>query len=128
MRWARDAGYVVFTHDLDFGTRLALAGDTGPSVLQVRTLDVLPHAIGVNVLRVLQRYDAEPRERSLGMGPLVRNTFRTGDHDKRLSPGVPLGQAIDSVLDSPYPRIHGPGDIDPPGRAPTRRNGTRPLA
>jgi predicted nuclease of predicted toxin-antitoxin system len=36
MTWASSSGYAVFTHDLDFGTVLALSGADGPSVLQVR--------------------------------------------------------------------------------------------
>jgi predicted nuclease of predicted toxin-antitoxin system len=36
MGYARDHGYVVFTHDLDFGTLLALTRARGPSVVQVR--------------------------------------------------------------------------------------------
>ena len=40
--WARENGYVVFTHDLDFTTILALTGASGPSVLQVRAQDVSP--------------------------------------------------------------------------------------
>ncbi len=50
MQWAIANGYVVFTHDLDFGTMLALSGADGPSVLQVRCLNVLPEAIGTLVL------------------------------------------------------------------------------
>jgi len=42
MQWARTGGWIVFTHDLDFGTLLAIAGERGPSVIQVRTQDVLP--------------------------------------------------------------------------------------
>lgn len=41
MEWARRGGYVVFTHDLDFSALLAAADATGPSVLQVRTQDVV---------------------------------------------------------------------------------------
>ena len=33
MSWARSNDYVVFTHDLDFGTLLALTRATGPSVI-----------------------------------------------------------------------------------------------
>jgi hypothetical protein len=47
------SGYTVFTHDLDFSAILATAGASGPSVLQVRALDVLPEAIGEDVVRVL---------------------------------------------------------------------------
>jgi predicted nuclease of predicted toxin-antitoxin system len=53
MEWARQRGYVVFTHDMDFSALLAVTGSTGPSVLQVRTQDVLPMAIGRDVVRVL---------------------------------------------------------------------------
>jgi predicted nuclease of predicted toxin-antitoxin system len=38
MRWALDNAHTVFTHDLDFGTMLALSGADGPSVLQVLSL------------------------------------------------------------------------------------------
>jgi predicted nuclease of predicted toxin-antitoxin system len=33
MAWARTNGYVVFTHDLDFGSLLATTGAAGPSVI-----------------------------------------------------------------------------------------------
>lgn len=42
LAWARDNGYAVFTHDLDFTTILALTKASGPSVIQVRTQDVAP--------------------------------------------------------------------------------------
>jgi Protein of unknown function (DUF433) len=42
------------THDLDFSAILASTEAAGPSVLQVRTLDVLPDAIGPVVVRVLR--------------------------------------------------------------------------
>ncbi len=54
MSWARESGYIVFTHDLDFGHLLALAHASGPSVIQVRAKDVLPESIGPIVLRSLQ--------------------------------------------------------------------------
>ena len=53
MEWARRGGYVVFTHDLGFSALLAATEATGPSVLQVRTQDVLPEAIGGYVVQVL---------------------------------------------------------------------------
>ena len=46
MAWARDRGVVVITHDLDFSALLASTEGVGPSVLQVRTQDVLPDSIG----------------------------------------------------------------------------------
>ena len=36
LAWARERGYVLFTHDLDFGALLAATRDRGPSVIQVR--------------------------------------------------------------------------------------------
>lgn len=56
MEWARRGGYVVFTHDLDFSALLAATEAAGPSVLQVRTQDILPDAIGRDVVRVLRTH------------------------------------------------------------------------
>lgn len=42
MEWATNQGYVVFTHDLDFGNLLAMTQANGPSVLQVRARNALP--------------------------------------------------------------------------------------
>ena len=54
MEYAVANGYVVFTHDLDFGMLLAAHKTSGPSVLQVRTQDVLPSGIGEAVLRAIR--------------------------------------------------------------------------
>ena len=59
MAWARQHSHVVFTHDLDFGTLLALTQAEGPSVIQVRTQDVTPTAIGKLVANSLRRFQAE---------------------------------------------------------------------
>ena len=56
MQWARDHGCLVFTHDLDFSALLAATQANGPSVLQVRTQDVLPATIGRLVLGVLDEH------------------------------------------------------------------------
>ena len=53
MAWARERRHVVFTHDLDLGTILATSNAEGPSVLQMRTQDVLPGAVGDEIVRVL---------------------------------------------------------------------------
>jgi predicted nuclease of predicted toxin-antitoxin system len=58
MAWALNHGYVVFTHDLDFGTMLALTHATGPSVLQVRGQHVLPEDIGPIVNAALRQHEA----------------------------------------------------------------------
>jgi predicted nuclease of predicted toxin-antitoxin system len=66
MAWALERGHVVFTHDLDFGTALALTHAGGPSVIQVRGQRVLPEHIGTIVLAALNQYEAE-----LSAGALV---------------------------------------------------------
>jgi predicted nuclease of predicted toxin-antitoxin system len=54
MERARQEGFVVFTHDLDFSALLAATQARGPSVLQLRGQDVLPDAVGKDVVRVLR--------------------------------------------------------------------------
>ena len=46
MAWALANEHVVLTHDLDFGTMLALTHAAGPSVFQIRGQVVLPEKIG----------------------------------------------------------------------------------
>lgn len=59
MDFALANDYVVFTHDLDFGTMLALAHATGPSVLQVRAEDVLPDHLESLIIAALQQHVAD---------------------------------------------------------------------
>jgi predicted nuclease of predicted toxin-antitoxin system len=59
LRWARDNDYVVFTHDLDFGALLASSGDARPSVIQLRTQNLLPDHAADLILTALQSYRAE---------------------------------------------------------------------
>ena len=54
MDFAQTGGVVILTHDLDFGRLLALRRSTSPSVVQLRTHDVLPEAIGDLVVRALK--------------------------------------------------------------------------
>jgi predicted nuclease of predicted toxin-antitoxin system len=79
MEFAGVNGFIVFTHDLDFGTLLATRGSHGPSVIQVRTQDVLPSAIGEAVLRAIRG-----TERSLIAGALV--TVELGRQRIRILP------------------------------------------
>jgi predicted nuclease of predicted toxin-antitoxin system len=57
--FAAAGNWIVFAHDLDFGNLLAALRTSKPSVLQVRTQDVLPSAMGDMVLRAIRR--AEPQ-------------------------------------------------------------------
>lgn len=65
MDWALDEGYVVFTHDLDFGAILATTRASGPSVIQIRTQDVFPEAIERTVVTALRQYEDLLMEGSL---------------------------------------------------------------
>lgn len=56
MAWALANGYLVLTHDLDFGTLLAMTQAEGPSVLQVRTSLPLPEKVGDWVVRALIQF------------------------------------------------------------------------
>lgn len=58
MRWARENGYIVFTHDLDLGALLATTHAEGPSVIQVRTQDIMPHSLGARLVQTLLQYKA----------------------------------------------------------------------
>jgi predicted nuclease of predicted toxin-antitoxin system len=52
--YAASSGFALFTHDLDFGVLLAAGKSRHPSVIQVRTQDVLPSAVGAVVVRAIQ--------------------------------------------------------------------------
>ncbi len=56
MQWALDNSCLVFTHDLDFGAILAVTGARGPSVVQVRTQDVLPEHLESDLVQVLRAH------------------------------------------------------------------------
>jgi predicted nuclease of predicted toxin-antitoxin system len=59
MAWTREHGHVVFTHDLDFGTVLALTRAIGPSVIQVRAHDVLPAHLEYAVVTTIRTHEAQ---------------------------------------------------------------------
>ncbi len=59
MDWARSNNHVVFTHDLDFGTMLALTHAAGPSVIQVRGQDVLPDHMAPIVVAAIRLYEPD---------------------------------------------------------------------
>jgi predicted nuclease of predicted toxin-antitoxin system len=54
MEYARMNDYIVFTHDLDFGTILALTQAESPSVIQVRAQNILPSHLSNTVISVLR--------------------------------------------------------------------------
>ncbi len=82
MEWARTNGYIVFTHDLDFGTLLAATQANKPSVIQIRSQDVLPHSIENLIISALQQFELE-----LELGALI-----TIDQSKTRARILPLGR------------------------------------
>ena len=66
MAWAVAHDHIVFTHDLNFGTMLALCHATGPSVIQVRARDVLPDNLQSTVIAAIRQHETD-----LASGALV---------------------------------------------------------
>ncbi len=65
MAYARAHGYVVLTHDLDFSAILAVTHGEKPSVVQIRTDDVSPGVIGMQVISALRQMATELEEGAL---------------------------------------------------------------
>jgi len=65
MAFAASHGYVVLTHDLDFGSMLAATRDDKPSVVQIRADDLNPDVIGVKVIAALRQMETELQEGAL---------------------------------------------------------------
>lgn len=59
MDWADANGHIVFTHDLDFGTMLALTHQKGPSVIQVRGSNVLPDQLADVISATLKQHEVD---------------------------------------------------------------------
>lgn len=76
MDWAEANGYVVFTHDLDFGTILALTHKAGPSVLQVRGQDVLPDHMGDLVIAAIGQHESDLESGALVVVDESKNRVR----------------------------------------------------
>jgi predicted nuclease of predicted toxin-antitoxin system len=58
-RHAQSGLFVLLTQDLDFSAMLGLTGASGPSVVQIRAVDVAPDVIGARVLLALRRHERE---------------------------------------------------------------------
>lgn len=79
LAWCAEHGYILFTHDLDFGAILAASKGQNPSVVQLRTENVVPEAMlqqVTNTLRIV--------EKELATGALV--TIEPVRHRIRLLP------------------------------------------
>src|SRR5512135_722491 len=65
MAFAKPNGYVVLTQDLDFNAILAATHGDKPSVMQIRSDDVSPDAIGRPVIDGLRQMSVELEEGAL---------------------------------------------------------------
>ena len=65
MDYARHHGWVVFTHDLDFGSILAVTQARGPSVIQIRVEDPVPPTIGKAAVSAIVEYQSHLRRGAL---------------------------------------------------------------
>jgi predicted nuclease of predicted toxin-antitoxin system len=59
MAYAREHGQIVLTHDLDFSAILATTRGTKPSVVQIRSEDLNPDAIGAQVVSAVRQLDSQ---------------------------------------------------------------------
>lgn len=64
--YAKSNGYIIFTHDLDFGAILAATNAEYPSVIQVRVQDVTPEYLFDFVVTALHQF-----EKNLDEGALI---------------------------------------------------------
>lgn len=76
MTYAANNGYIVFTHDLDFGSLLAATQAESPSVIQVRIQDLLPNAIASVVFAALNQCADELAQGALVTVDVVRSRVR----------------------------------------------------
>ena len=76
MEWAATHGYLVFTHDLDFGALLAATSRYQPSVIQVRTEDVMPAQLAETVLAVLSEHSTALEKGALVVDDESRSRVR----------------------------------------------------
>ena len=79
MQYAVNNGYVVLTHDLDFGAILAATSAVRPNVVQIRSEDTSTKGIGRQLVAALRQLQDE-----LVQGALV--TFKPSRTRARILP------------------------------------------
>lgn len=56
LSWALDANAIVLTQDLDFGAILAATRAESPSVVLLRTHDLMPESVGRQVISAIRQH------------------------------------------------------------------------
>jgi predicted nuclease of predicted toxin-antitoxin system len=59
LSYAAANDYIVITHDLDFGTILAITHGKKPSVVQIRSMDISPDVVAAQMIAALRVAEAE---------------------------------------------------------------------
>lgn len=59
MMYALKESFIIFTHDLDFGSILAATRGKGPSVIQARTNDTTPESLGPYLFPAIEQFSQE---------------------------------------------------------------------
>lgn len=55
LNWVAANGFVLLTHDLDFGAILAFSGGATPSVIQIRSDDLRPEALAARIASTVEQ-------------------------------------------------------------------------
>ena len=76
MQYARENGFVVFTHDLDFGAMLAATGASSPSVIQIRTQDISPRFLADKFFIVATQFQEQLADGALIIVDTHKNRVR----------------------------------------------------
>ena len=76
MAFARTNDCIVLTHDLDFGAILASTQGAKPSVVQIRSEDISPEAVGGTLVDALRQMTAELEQGALLTVDPIRARFR----------------------------------------------------
>jgi len=76
MSFASTQGYVVVTHDLDYGAILAATQGDKPSVVQIRSEHLAPSVIGQSVIDALHETTAELESGALVTIDVARTRVR----------------------------------------------------
>jgi predicted nuclease of predicted toxin-antitoxin system len=84
LTWAKAKGYVLFTHDLDFGAILAATHADAPSVIQIRAEDVTPDHAKDLLLAVIRKFGKD----------LLRGALISVDEEKSRIRLLPLRQEV----------------------------------
>ena len=65
LEFASANGYVLFTHDLDFGFLLSQTSRQGPSVIQLRSQETSPNKLGAFVVNAIRQLEEDLRKGAL---------------------------------------------------------------